>query len=249
MSKRLIFSATWAVLAVFASLVHAQVGLDSGLWQWTAEAEHHQAIVQVTAGEGIGTGVVIRIDEDKPVKDGFEGYVLTAWHVIKENLDDDEIGVVYRNGRKAKKCKVVTYDRDRDVAIIWVWVPDGVPAAKIASQPIRHGDSLEFCGLGGGSDIACNIRHFSGVASSPSSLDRIFADVPLLPGDSGGPVFNENREVVGIISGGWFWYDGGVTTNAGSNIKTTWPARASNVEPIRELVAEVDSQTAGDVVR
>ena len=72
-------------------------------------------------------------------------------------------------------------------------------------------------------------------------MEKIFADVPLLPGDSGGPVFNSNREVVGVISGGWFWYDAGVKLPNGSKIRPTWPARASNIDPIRVLMANIEN--------
>lgn len=229
------------ILLVAGSVdVQAQVGRESGLWNWTDKAEHHKSIVQVTAGEGTGTGVIIGVDSTKQVKDGYEGYCLTAWHVIQHHLNSNEISITYGNGRRAKKCKIIESDQARDIAIIWVWVPKGIAAAKIASTSIKGGDQLEFCGLGGGSDVCSSVRHFAGKASSPSTLDRIFADVPLLPGDSGGPVFNANHEVVGIISGGWFWYDGGITTSNGSAIRTTWPARASNVEPIRSLMAKIE---------
>ena len=49
----------------------AQVGRGSGLWKWTPLADHHSAIVEISSGGGSGTGVLISIDEDKPVKDGF----------------------------------------------------------------------------------------------------------------------------------------------------------------------------------
>jgi S1-C subfamily serine protease len=218
----------------------AQVGKDSGLWVWTQEAIHHQAIVQVSTDDGCGTGVVIGVDKSKPIKDGYEGYCLTAWHIV-QNVKDNSIKINYRSGRRAKGCRVVQKDIDRDIALVWAWVPADVTPAKLATDPIRGGDHLEFVGLGGGSDLQTNLRHFSGVASSPSSMEKIFADVALLPGDSGGPVFNAKQEVAGIISGGWFWYDGGVKLDNGSEIKATWPARASNIKPIRHLVANLDT--------
>ena len=225
---------------LLANPVFAQVGKDSGLWQWTDVAPHHQSIVQITSGGGTGTGVVISINKEKPIKDGYEGYCLTTWHVVQDDNGAGEIKVKYRNGRKAKTCRVVQHDESKDVALLWIWVPADIEPAKVATESIKGGDVLELAGLGGGSDLKCCVRHFSAVASPPSSGEKIFADVPLLPGDSGGPVFNENHEVVGIISGGWFWYDGGVTLPNGSNINATWPARASNIDPIRVLVADLD---------
>lgn len=219
--------------------INSQSANDSGLWKWTEKLPHHQAIVEVATSGGNGTGVVISVLHDKPVRDGFEGYVLTAWHVIQDDLVDSKIKVSYRNGRRAKGCKVVQFDEEKDVALLWVWVPSDIPAAKMATKPIEYGNTLEFAGLGGGSDLKCCIRHFSSVASPPSTIEKIFADVPLLPGDSGGPVFNAQHEVVGIISGGWFWWDSGLKTPEGSGIRTTWPARASNVGPLQTMMAKM----------
>ena len=238
--NRLTISLTIFLLGSISVSLSAQVGESSGLWKWTEKLPHHESIVEVSTSGGSGTGVVIFVNEEKPVKDGFEGYVLTAWHVIQDDIQHSKIKVSYRNGRRSKGCKVVEYDEDKDVALLWVWVPKDITAAKVATKPIEGGDTLEFAGLGGGSDLSCCIRHFSAVASTPSSVEKIFADVPLLPGDSGGPVFNEDHEVVGIISGGWFWWDGGVKSNKGFQIQTTWPARASNIGPIKTLVAALD---------
>jgi hypothetical protein len=241
--NRISLSLSILILGIISGSSSAQIGQKSGLWKWTKKLPHHQSIVEVTSGGGTGTGVVISIDKDKPVKDGFEGFVLTAWHVIQDDIEDSKIKVSYRNGRRSKGCKVVQYDEQKDVALLWVWVPGDIPNAQLATKPIEGGAVLEFAGLGGGSDLKCCIRHFSAVASSPSSLEKIFADVPLLPGDSGGPVFNADHEVVGIISGGWFWWDSGIKTDSGFDIRTTWPARASNVGPIQTLVARLKEDT------
>ena len=92
---------------LFGQVSFAQVGRDSGLWEWTPLAAHHQAIVEISSGEGSGTGVLISVNKDKPVKDGFEGYCLTAWHVIQDDLESANVKVRFRNGRKAKRCRVV----------------------------------------------------------------------------------------------------------------------------------------------
>jgi hypothetical protein len=186
---------------------------------------------------------VIAIDEEKQIKDGHEGYVLTAWHVVEEDAGEGKIKVSYKNGIGAKKCRIVHADEQKDIALLWVWVPGDIPAAKLGTAPIEAGNTLEFAGLGGGSNLKSCIRHFSATASSPSSLEKIFADVPLLPGDSGGPVFNENHEVVGIISGGWFWFNSGLLNESGASIRTTWPARASNVGPIQNLMAKLNEDS------
>lgn len=230
-------AAAFLCAAAMCSPSQAQVGRNSGLWKWTPIADHHHSIVEINSAGGVGTGVVVEIDSEKPLKGGHEGYVLTAFHVVQDDKGEGEIKVKYRNGKRAKKCRIVHADEQKDVALLWVWVPDGIPSSPVATDPIESGDELEFAGLGGGSQLNF-IRHFAAEASSPSSLEKIFADVPLLPGDSGGPVFNQQNEVVGIISGGWFWFNSGIKTPSGSSIRTTWPARASNVGPLRTLIAK-----------
>ena len=217
------------------------VGTGSGLWKWTPEADYHRSVVEVSTSHGAGTGVLISVDKDKPIKDGFEGYVVTAWHVIQDDMVDGEIKVTFKNKRRARGCQVVQHDEEKDVAVLWVWVPGDVKPAKLATQPVKRGDKLELAGLGGGTNLANCIRAFEAEASPPSSIEKIFADVPLLPGDSGGPVFNSKHEVVGIISGGWFWWDSGLKTADGTYIRTTWPARASNVGPIRSMMAKINT--------
>ena len=229
------------LLIAFNQSAFSQVGKESGLWDWTKGATHHQSIVQIDAGDGAGTGIVIHVDKGKPIKDGFEGYCLTASHVVQD-VFDNSIKIHFRNGRRSKGCRVIERDDERDIALVWAWIPGDIEAATLATDPIEAGDKLEFAGLGGGSDLKTCLRHFSGTASYPSSMEKIFADVPLLPGDSGGPVSNQKNEVVGIISGGWFWWDGGVKLPNGSEIKATWPARASNIDPIKILMAKLDDE-------
>ncbi len=50
---------------------------------------------------------------------------------------------------------------------------------------------------------------------------------------------------MGVISGGWFWYNNGVKTEQGQPIQATWPARASNVAGLAELVTRVTKCPGG----
>ena len=217
------------------------VGKGSGLWEWTPYEKYHDTIVEVSTEHGSGTGVLIRVDKAKEIKGGYEGLVLTAWHVVQDDAVGGKIKVTYRNKRRARGCQVVEHDEAKDVALLWVWVPKGVEPAELATASVQRGDQLELVGLGGGTKLADCVRCFRSEASPPSTIEKIFADVPLLPGDSGGPVFNSKHQVVGIISGGWFWWDSGLKTESGAYIRTTWPARASNVGPLQTLLTNVDS--------
>ncbi len=219
------------------------VGTGTGLWDWSDAGPHHDAVVEISSAAGAGTGVLIATDRSSPFKKGHVGHVLTAWHVIKNDIVNGKLKVRYRNRAETRDCKVVLHSEEKDIALVRVWVPLGIREARLATSPIKRGDHLELVGLGGGTNLTSCVRAFKSAASPPSSVDKIFADVPLLPGDSGGPIFNSRQEVVGVISGGWFWWDSGVIAPDGSIMRTTWPARASNVLPIRRMLKDLYRST------
>jgi serine protease Do len=232
--SNLIFAALVVLSA--GSPAFGQVGRRSTWWSWTMAASHHEPIVQVSLDGGTGSGILIHVDQQQPHAGGFLGYCLTAYHVVEDDQERRAIKVRYRNGRSASRCKVIQYDAERDLALLWVWVPPGILGAVLASEPAQFGDQLELAGLGGGGDPECCLRSFSATASAPTTADRIYADVSLLVGDSGGPVFNDRKELVGIISGGWFWWDSGIVTDDGVQISTTWPARAANLQVLQKMI-------------
>lgn len=227
---------TLFVFAVLIQTVSAQTGIDTEHWNWTPSAKHHEAVVKVKTESGSGTGVIVHVFKSRPISNGFEGLCLTANHVVADNDGEQNIKVAYQNGKRAKRCKVISVNEANDIALLWVWVPEDLTAATIATEEVVVGESLEFCGLGGGSTLDM-MRHFDSRSESPTDSKMIFASVPLLSGDSGGPIFNSDSQLVGIISGGWFWFDGGVKTQTGRSISVTWPARACNRGPLAELVA------------
>jgi hypothetical protein len=241
-SDALINRVLTAACLFFVLLSHseasAQSGKDTMLWEWTPRGDHHNAIVSVHSGNGSGTGVVIKVDKEKPIRNGFEGWCLTASHVVSDDDDKREIKVEYQNGKRAKRCKVIRYDAQHDLALLWVWVPAGTEAVDVAETPVELGHTIEFAGLGGNSDLKCCIRHFVAKASVSTNPNQLFADAPLLPGDSGGPVFNDQQELTGIISGGWFWLTAKKSRDSDSDdrIRVTWPARAGNLGAIVELL-------------
>ena len=235
---------SFVILALSVTVSHAQVGVETSHWNWTPEATYHDSVVEIETESGSGTGVLVHIYKERPVANGFEGLCLTAQHVVgDEEEEPSNIKVVYRNGKRAKRCKVVASNRSSDVALLLVWVPPNVKPVSLAKNSAIKGSSLEFCGLGGGTPLG-SLRHFSSTSDSPTNTAKIFAPVSLLPGDSGGPVFDAQGDLVGIISGGWFWFDGGVKSERGFSVSVTWPARACNLDPINTLLQEVLNESA-----
>lgn len=191
-------------------------------WEPTTPGPQLDSVVAIsTDGNSVtGSGVIVAADGEAK-DDGRMGYAMTANHVVDR---DSGWFVKFRNGRIARHCVVVARDEPNDIALVRVWVPDSVSAVKVGD--VKPGERVEFAGHGAKGNL---LRHFRSHAANQSGPDRLFADTWLMPGDSGGPVFNDNREVVGVISGGWFWIE-----RAERNV--TWPARAAGVKPIRAMM-------------
>ncbi len=220
----------------FLNSAVGQATSNDALWRWTKDSDHHRSVVQVSLDGAHGTGVLVRIDRALPKKSGFVAHVLTAFHVVEPDNDRNEIEVRFADGTIAKNASVVEYDRQHDIALITTWAPPEAEPAKTATAPAANKAFLEIVGLGGGAEPGKSLRHFSSRATQPTTEDVIYADATLLPGDSGGPIFNRKRELIGIVSGGWFWWNSGATSVDGSPILSTWPARASNLRAINRIL-------------
>lgn len=138
--------------------------------------------------EGEGSGFII----DK------EGYILTASHVVSEA---DQLQVTLFD-RKMFRGRVVGYDKSTDIALIKIDAPFDLPVLPLGdSQKLRPGDWVMTIGSPFGLELTVTI----GIVSAKSrSLGRspydeyIQIDAPVNPGSSGGPLINNQGEVVGI---------------------------------------------------
>ena len=202
---------TIAVLVLFVSLSSTSAQTEN---LQTADLKTEAITVETDKGEGMAT--VIELEESIS-NDGHLGKAITADHVIKD-ADAKSIRVRFPDGQVAKNCKVLSRDPENDIAVIAIWAPRGTVITPIAKTEISPGQSVRIVGRAS--------RKIGGTASPPTNTSKIFIDLELNPGDSGGPVVNSAGELVGVVSGGWFWY---------SNQKT-WPARTSNLHPIRTLL-------------
>lgn len=141
---------------------------------------------------GTGSGVMVHAD----------GWIVTAAHVVDEA---EAIEVEFVDGTSTTG-QIVTLSRTEDLALLKV---DDVPkAAAVAtigdSEALKPGMRLFAIGAPFNlahtvtSGIVSALRTDSSKGLHPSRL--LQTDVPLNQGNSGGPVFNENGEVVGIAS-------------------------------------------------
>ncbi|WP_414695254.1 S1C family serine protease [Paraburkholderia sp.] len=128
-----------------------------------------------------------------------DGYILTNNHVV-EGADD--VTVKLTDGRKLP-ARVIGTDKAGDVAVLKI-AGTGFPTVKIGNPAnSKVGDWVVAIGSPYGLDntvtsgiISAKSRQLS--EDSPTHL--IQTDVPVNPGNSGGPLFNLNGEVIGINS-------------------------------------------------
>jgi serine protease Do len=126
-----------------------------------------------------------------------DGYILTNNHVV-EHAKRVQIKTV---AGKTLDAKVVGTDPKTDIAVLKVSDGDSFPAVKFASAPPRVGDWVLAMGnpFGLGGTVTAGIVSASGrdIGSGPYD-DYLQIDAPVNKGNSGGPTFNTQGEVVGI---------------------------------------------------
>ena len=138
--------------------------------------------------QSLGSGFVISAD----------GVVITNNHVIK---DADEVIVNFSNGDKLA-AEVVGRDPKTDLAVLRVAPDEPLQPVKFApSDPLRIGDWVMAIGnpfgLGGTVTVGIISARNRNLQSGPYD-DFLQTDAAINRGNSGGPLFDMNGDVVGI---------------------------------------------------
>ena len=143
-------------------------------------------------GKGLGTGFLIQKD----------GLILTAAHVVKGART---IQVRFAVGNEVRDAKVLETDPDADFAVIKI-SGDNYPALPLGdSDHLRQGERVIAIGNPLGLDFTASegivsaLRDSDGKALSTSkNVALIQTTAAISQGNSGGPIFNYQGEVVGI---------------------------------------------------
>lgn len=171
-------------------------------WRYEKAEGKYRSVVRIKALNGpeyfLGSGCAIRW--------GKRLVIVTARHVI-----DGTKKVFVRGKTRDWECRVLGGDTDWDVAILEPQDQEAysdfdlTEIARGDEGTIKRGDRLETCGFGGDDRLAVN----SGIV-----VDFVYCDHPrknkpdwvrvsgyARQGDSGGPVFNTQGELVGVVWG------------------------------------------------
>jgi serine protease Do len=126
-----------------------------------------------------------------------DGYAVTNNHVVD---GADKVEVTTDSG-KTYTAKVIGTDKRTDLALIKVEGGSDLPFAKLAEGKPRIGDWVLAVGnpFGLGGTVTAGIVSASGrdIGNGPYD-DFIQIDAPVNKGNSGGPAFNMQGEVVGV---------------------------------------------------
>ncbi len=148
---------------------------------------------------GAVTGSGFLISED--------GYILTNFHVVEEaNKGKLDITVILHDGTRYT-AKIVAFEADNDVAVLKIDA-EGLNAAVIGnSDSMRVGDTVYAVGNPLGElEFSMTTGHVSAKDRSITtdtkgeSISMFQIDAPVNSGTSGGPVYNDRGEVVGIVT-------------------------------------------------
>jgi putative serine protease PepD len=153
-------------------------------------------VVQVRTGDGSGTGFVIKDD----------GTIVTNAHVVSGEKDAK---VIFDDSGKPVAARVLGTDASSDLAVLKVDPSDSPrlqPLALADSDAVQVGDAAVAIGYPLGLDRTVTAGIISGLgrqitAPNGFSIDKVLqTDAPVNPGNSGGPLLDEQGRVIGVNS-------------------------------------------------
>jgi S1-C subfamily serine protease len=147
------------------------------------------AVVFISNGKGFGSGFFITSG----------GLVLTNAHVVeKQNVVD----VVLQDGRKLKGTVIERAADDIDLALVQVPVTS-VPTLVLGeSGDFRVGTWVASVGHGMGGIWTFTTGMISNIYPLGAERPVFQTQIPLNPGNSGGPIFDRQGRVLGVVTSG-----------------------------------------------
>ena len=238
-----------SVPAVQPAVAHAApwgwglAGNPTANWSPEAVADYlltgqtpHPAVCRIVApeqdGTSLGSGVLVDMNRA-------QGLVLTNWHVIRESRS--AVLVQFPDGFQSAGT-VVRWDEAWDLAAIVIWKPHATPVSLAGADP-APGAPLTIAGFGRGSyreETGGCTEYLSPGTGYPKEFVELQATAR--QGDSGGPIFNERRELAGLL----FGQNGGRTIGSCASRVRTFLASAGSRGFTPTPIAEFSAAKAVD---
>ena len=153
-------------------------------------------ITVLIEGATQGSGVLV-------ARNGNTYTVLTAWHVVRDHKDSEELAITTsRQSQYQAESGSIERIGNLDLAILTFRSSETYPLAKTGDiKDINHGDILYVSGFPLYQSRTLNFQPGEVVANAEVGIDQgyqILYDNLTWPGMSGGPVLNDEGELVGI---------------------------------------------------
>lgn len=146
------------------------------------------AVVTVTGSRNVGSGFAI-----PPT-----GYILTNAHVIR---GESWLEVILPTGERRHVASVVMEDPSRDLAVLSVAPAPSTTVVLGDSDAAKVGERVVVIGSPRGLRQTVTDGILSQIRSpGEREITLLQTTAPISPGSSGGPLFNDRGEVIGIVS-------------------------------------------------
>ena len=189
--------AFYSLIFVFLNILISQVSLGS-----IEELKERERKVKKVVSELMPTVVAV-VGNDQPATGSGviineDGLIMTAGHVTE--AAGKELTIIFPDGRSVKG-ESLGANRTRDAGLARITEEGKWPFAKIGdSKKAKLGEWLIAMGHPGGYDLNRSPPIRLGRLISSGSMGMLRTDCTLVGGDSGGPLFNLEGEVIGIHS-------------------------------------------------
>ncbi|WP_437679366.1 S1C family serine protease [Sorangium sp. So ce131] len=146
------------------------------------------AVVTIRGDGSLGAGFLVRED----------GWIATNFHVIAGAAD---LKVILWDQSEHPVLEVLAFDEDRDLAIVRIHARRKLPLLPLGdSGAVRPGDPVVAIGHPLGLADTVSNGLVSAVRVVDPALTLLQISAPIAPGSSGGPLFNERGEVIGVAA-------------------------------------------------
>ena len=157
---------------------------------------------------------------DRVIGSGFfidkRGYILTNHHVIESEVDPKYKGYSRLFIRLSESpageripAKVVGYDKTLDLALIKTEVTPEYVFGGSGVQTLTPGDRIYAIGSPAGLEKTVSSGIISAMGRRLQQVgDSMQIDVPVNPGNSGGPLLDEHGDLIGIVFAGIQQFEG-----------------------------------------
>jgi serine protease Do len=145
------------------------------------------SVVTMRTARTLGTGFIVRAD----------GWIATNLHVV---VGGPRVVVTLRDGRELPVIEVLAASPDHDLALVRVDA-HGLPVLSLGdSDAMRPGDPVVAIGNPMGLEDTVSNGLVSARRKVESGLEVLQVSAPIAPGSSGGPLFNDHGEVIGVAT-------------------------------------------------